>query len=126
MLGEQTDGTAPGQGLCGRRGGRDRVGGDRPAARACWGHERRAERTRHRLAGAVGCDGLRRDRLGGQDGTKEALFLALDRAVPGGAHRSVKSYNNHTGVPLSLARMPRESSFGVFEMGMNHAVSWPR
>jgi UDP-N-acetylmuramoyl-tripeptide--D-alanyl-D-alanine ligase len=57
----------------------------------------------------------------GKTGTKEALFLALDRAVPGGAHRSVKSYNNHTGVPLSLARMPRESSFGVFEMGMNHA-----
>jgi UDP-N-acetylmuramoyl-tripeptide--D-alanyl-D-alanine ligase len=33
----------------------------------------------------------------------------------------VKSYNNHTGVPLSLARMPREARFGVFEMGMNHA-----
>jgi hypothetical protein len=37
------------------------------------------------------------------------------------AHRSVKSYNNHTGVPLSLARMPRNARFGVFEMGMNHA-----
>ncbi len=36
-------------------------------------------------------------------------------------HRSVKSYNNHTGVPLSLARMPADSDFGVFEMGMNHA-----
>jgi UDP-N-acetylmuramoyl-tripeptide--D-alanyl-D-alanine ligase len=57
----------------------------------------------------------------GKTGTKEALFLALDRAVPGGAHRSVKSYNNHTGVPLSLARMPRQASFGVLEMGMNHA-----
>ncbi len=33
----------------------------------------------------------------------------------------MKSYNNHTGVPLSLARMPREARFGVFEMGMNHA-----
>jgi UDP-N-acetylmuramoyl-tripeptide--D-alanyl-D-alanine ligase len=32
----------------------------------------------------------------------------------------VKSYNNHTGVPLSLARMDREARFGVFEMGMNH------
>src|SRR3546814_9673559 len=35
--------------------------------------------------------------------------------------RSVKSYNNHVGVPLSLARMPRESRFGIFEMGMNHS-----
>ena len=57
----------------------------------------------------------------GKTGTKEALWAALDRAAPGRAHRSVKSYNNHTGVPLSLARMPRESRFGVFEMGMNHA-----
>jgi UDP-N-acetylmuramoyl-tripeptide--D-alanyl-D-alanine ligase len=57
----------------------------------------------------------------GKTGTKEALFAALDRAAPGRAHRSVKSYNNHTGVPLSLARMPRDALFGVFEMGMNHA-----
>ncbi|WP_404333780.1 UDP-N-acetylmuramoyl-tripeptide--D-alanyl-D-alanine ligase [Sphingomonas sp. MMS12-HWE2-04] len=56
----------------------------------------------------------------GKTGTKEALFAALDRPEPGTAHRSVKSYNNHTGVPLSLARMPRETRFGVFEMGMNH------
>jgi len=57
----------------------------------------------------------------GKTGTKEALFAALERAAPGRAHRSVKSYNNHTGVPLSLARMPRGSRFGIFEMGMNHA-----
>ncbi len=57
----------------------------------------------------------------GKTGTKEALFAALDRNDPGAAHRSVKSYNNHTGVPLSLARMPRTARFGVFEMGMNHA-----
>ncbi len=57
----------------------------------------------------------------GKTGTKEALFAALDRIDPGCAHRSVKSYNNHTGVPLSLARMPSESRYGVFEMGMNHA-----
>ncbi|MEP9360137.1 UDP-N-acetylmuramoyl-tripeptide--D-alanyl-D-alanine ligase [Sphingomonas sp. KR3-1] len=57
----------------------------------------------------------------GKTGTKEALFAALDRNAPGEAHRSVKSYNNHTGVPLSLARMPRNARFGVFEMGMNHA-----
>ncbi|UZW53955.1 UDP-N-acetylmuramoyl-tripeptide--D-alanyl-D-alanine ligase [Sphingobium sp. JS3065] len=57
----------------------------------------------------------------GKTGTKEALFHALDRIAPGEVHRSVKSYNNHVGVPLSLSRMPRESAFGVFEMGMNHA-----
>ncbi|MDB5692621.1 MAG: murF [Alphaproteobacteria bacterium] len=56
----------------------------------------------------------------GKTGTKEALYAALDRSAPGAAHRSVKSYNNHTGVPLSLARMPRAARFGVFEMGMNH------
>ena len=57
----------------------------------------------------------------GKTGTKEALFAALDRCAPGRGHRSVKSYNNHTGVPLSLIRMPRSARFGVFEMGMNHA-----
>jgi UDP-N-acetylmuramoyl-tripeptide--D-alanyl-D-alanine ligase len=46
---------------------------------------------------------------------------ALDRGSRGRAHRSVKSYNNHVGVPLSLARMPARTRFGVFEMGMNHA-----
>ena len=57
----------------------------------------------------------------GKTSVKEALFAALDRACHGRAHRSVKSYNNHVGVPLSLARMPSGSHYGVFEMGMNHA-----
>lgn len=57
----------------------------------------------------------------GKTGTKEALYACLDRALPGRVHRSVKSYNNHTGVPLSLARMPADTAVGVFEMGMNHA-----
>ena len=57
----------------------------------------------------------------GKTGVKEAIFAALDRASRGEAHRSVKSYNNHVGVPLSLSRMPARSRFGVFEMGMNHA-----
>ncbi len=56
----------------------------------------------------------------GKTSTKEALFAALDRFRPGRVHRSVKSYNNHVGVPLSLARMPRDSLFAVLEMGMNH------
>ena len=57
----------------------------------------------------------------GKTGVKEAIFTALDRACRGAAHRSVRSYNNHVGVPLSLARMPGRAAYGVFEMGMNHA-----
>jgi UDP-N-acetylmuramoyl-tripeptide--D-alanyl-D-alanine ligase len=57
----------------------------------------------------------------GKTGVKEALFAALDRASRGAAHRSVKSYNNHVGVPLSLARMNARTRCAVFEMGMNHA-----
>lgn len=57
----------------------------------------------------------------GKTGTKEALYAALHRCSFGKAHRSVKSYNNHVGVPLSLARMPQDSQYGIFEMGMNHA-----
>lgn len=62
----------------------------------------------------------------GKTGVKEALFAALDRGSSrhgggGRAHRSLKSYNNHVGVPLSLVRMPPRTLFGVFEMGMNHA-----
>jgi UDP-N-acetylmuramoyl-tripeptide--D-alanyl-D-alanine ligase len=57
----------------------------------------------------------------GKTGTKEALFAAFDRITPGRAHRSVKSYNNHTGVPLSLSRMPADTDYGVFEMGMSAA-----
>ncbi|HZP08300.1 UDP-N-acetylmuramoylalanyl-D-glutamyl-2,6-diaminopimelate--D-alanyl-D-alanine ligase [Methyloceanibacter sp.] len=55
----------------------------------------------------------------GKTGTKEALRLAL--APSGTVHASVKSFNNHWGVPLSLANMPKDVRFGVFEIGMNHA-----
>jgi len=57
----------------------------------------------------------------GKTSTKEALYAALERSHPGRVHRSVKSYNNHTGVPLSLARMPRDTRFAILEMGMNNA-----
>ena len=56
----------------------------------------------------------------GKTSTKEALYAALERIAPCRAHRSVKSYNNHTGVPLSLARMPRDTEYAVFELGMNN------
>ncbi|GGC25495.1 UDP-N-acetylmuramoyl-tripeptide--D-alanyl-D-alanine ligase [Novosphingobium marinum] len=71
------------------------------------------ERSAARIVGVTGSVG--------KTGVKEALFLALDRSSRGAAHRSVKSYNNHVGVPLSLARMSSRAKFGVFEMGMNHA-----
>jgi UDP-N-acetylmuramoyl-tripeptide--D-alanyl-D-alanine ligase len=57
----------------------------------------------------------------GKTGVKEAIFVALERSSRGAAHRSVRSYNNHVGVPLSLARMSGRAAYGVFEMGMNHA-----
>jgi len=53
----------------------------------------------------------------GKTSTKEALRLAL--AGQGRTHASVASYNNHWGVPLTLIRMPRETEFGVFEIGMS-------
>ena len=71
------------------------------------------QRVRARIVGVTGSVG--------KTGVKEAIFTALERSGRGTAHRSVKSYNNHVGVPLSLARMPTASRFGVFEMGMNHA-----
>jgi UDP-N-acetylmuramoyl-tripeptide--D-alanyl-D-alanine ligase len=55
----------------------------------------------------------------GKTGTKEALRLVL--AASGATHASLASYNNHWGVPLSLARMPANTRFAVFEIGMNHA-----
>ncbi len=54
----------------------------------------------------------------GKTGTKEALKQALGRSRK--THASVLSYNNDIGVPLSLARMPRDADFGIFELGMNH------
>jgi UDP-N-acetylmuramoyl-tripeptide--D-alanyl-D-alanine ligase len=55
----------------------------------------------------------------GKTGTKEALRLALSK--DGETHASVASYNNHWGVPLSLARCPASARYAVLEMGMNHA-----
>jgi UDP-N-acetylmuramoyl-tripeptide--D-alanyl-D-alanine ligase len=54
----------------------------------------------------------------GKTSTKEALRHVLSRQ--GATHASVASYNNHWGVPLTLARMPQATEYGVFEIGMNH------
>ncbi len=55
----------------------------------------------------------------GKTGTKEALAQALARGAP--THASKGNLNNHWGAPLSLARMPSTTAFGVFELGMNHS-----
>jgi len=39
----------------------------------------------------------------------------------GETHASTASFNNHWGVPLSLARCPATARFAIFEIGMNHA-----
>lgn len=55
----------------------------------------------------------------GKTSTKEILAHVLEEF--GSVSYSVASFNNHWGVPLSLARMPAEAKFGIFEIGMNHA-----
>ena len=55
----------------------------------------------------------------GKTSTKEALLHVL--AGQGQTHASAASFNNHWGVPLSLARCPAGARFAVFEIGMNHA-----
>ncbi len=79
-------------------------------ALAALGHAARA-RTKARCLGITGSVG--------KTSSKEMLRAALSTA--GKTYASVASFNNHWGVPLSLARMPLDSEFGVFEMGMNHA-----
>jgi len=54
----------------------------------------------------------------GKTSTKEMLREIL--SAQGRTHASVASYNNHWGVPLTLARMPTETEFAVIEIGMNH------
>jgi len=55
----------------------------------------------------------------GKTSTKEALRHAL--SAVGTVHASDKSFNNHWGVPLTLARLPADCDYAVFEIGMNHA-----
>ena len=54
----------------------------------------------------------------GKTGTKEALRLVLSRQ--GATHATEGNLNNHWGLPLTLARLPRDAAFAVLEMGMNH------
>jgi UDP-N-acetylmuramoyl-tripeptide--D-alanyl-D-alanine ligase len=81
----------------------DALGGLRDLARAA------RQRSRAFIVGVTGSVG--------KTTTKEALRVVLEAA--GETHASIKSFNNHWGVPLMLARMPETAQFGVFEMGMN-------
>ena len=55
----------------------------------------------------------------GKTSTKEILKEVLQKF--GKTHASIKSFNNHWGVPLMLARMAKDVQFGIFEIGMNHS-----
>ena len=68
------------------------------------------ERTGARMVGVTGSVG--------KTSTKEMLAVVLSRQ--GRTHVAEASYNNHWGVPLTLARMPEETDFAVIEIGMNH------
>lgn len=68
----------------------------------------RSQATRIAVTGSVG-----------KTSVKEALAVMLSRF--GYAHKSLKSFNNHIGVPITMVLMPPTSDYGVFEVGMNHA-----
>jgi len=55
----------------------------------------------------------------GKTSIKEALATIFSQF--GGTHKSQKSFNNHLGAPITLATLPIEAEFGIFELGMNHA-----
>ncbi|WP_209597797.1 UDP-N-acetylmuramoyl-tripeptide--D-alanyl-D-alanine ligase [Ruegeria sp. HKCCSP351] len=82
---------------------------DVQAALEALGQAARA-RTNARVVGVTGSVG--------KTSTKEMLAVILE--TQGKTHASVASYNNHWGVPLTLARMPRDTEFAVIEIGMNH------
>ena len=67
-------------------------------------------------------DGARRGAVTGSVGKTSVTQAVLSGlTLAGNAHGSVKSFNNHIGVPLTLARMPATTRRAVFEIGMNHA-----
>ncbi len=66
------------------------------------------------------CGGARGAVTGSVGKTSVTQAVKAGLALAGRAHGSVKSYNNQIGVPLTLARMPRDTERAVFEIGMNH------
>jgi len=76
---------------------------------------RLAEAARARVAGRI----IAVTGSVGKTSTKEMIARGLKAS--GKVHAAVSSFNNHWGVPLTLARMPADTEFGVFEIGMNHS-----
>ena len=74
------------------------------------------ERTRAKVIAVTGS--------AGKTSTKEALRHAL--SAVGKVHAADKSFNNHWGVPLTLARTPQDCDFAVFEIGMNNPAKSAR
>ena len=115
----------------GARGGRRPRGGrrgasarDMPRGRAAARRARRARRPgRSRARGARAHRARKVDRASPARSARPAPRRRCASRSPahGATHASAASYNNHWGVPLSLARMPASAQFGVFEIGMNHA-----
>ena len=101
LVSHDVDGVPPGAALC-------RVA-DTQAGLEALGRAART-RTQARVVAVTGSVG--------KTGTKEALRTCLGAC--GATHASAASYNNLWGVPLSLARMPADSRYAVFELGMNH------
>ena len=91
-------------------GGPSIVVGSPQAALESLGLTARARATHARCGAVTGSVGK----------TSVTQAVAAGLALAGAAHASVKSYNNHIGVPLTLARMPRTTLRAVFEIGMNH------
>ena len=84
---------------------------DTLAALGAMGAAARARAARARVVAITGSVG--------KTSTKEGLALALGRQ--GATHAASASFNNHIGVPITLARLPADAAYAVFEIGMNHA-----
>ena len=74
--------------------------------------------------GVFACETRKALRIGvtgsvGKTSVKDALAVMF--GAFGTAHKSIKSFNNHLGVPITLATIPEDADFAVLEMGMNHA-----
>jgi len=102
LVNRQPENVAPGAPLL--------IAGDTQAGLEALGRTSRA-RSMAKIAAVTGS--------AGKTTTKEMLRLMLGTA--GTVAASAASYNNQWGVPLSLARMARDTAYGVFEIGMNHA-----
>jgi UDP-N-acetylmuramoyl-tripeptide--D-alanyl-D-alanine ligase len=90
--------------------------------RTCWSQtpRKRSRTWAARRESAAGPGSSESPARSARRAPRKRSYAALERWRPGKVHRSVKSYNNHTGVPLSLARMPRDSELAMLEMGMNN------